>query len=63
MLLGLAPGVLGIAAAPLPKDLENSLQPSLLHLQPEGSGDFQVLRVEDRADGLFHGVCIDQELW
>lgn len=26
-------------------------------------GGFQILRVEDRADELFHGVCIVQELW
>lgn len=55
-----APGVVGIAAAHLPMDLENSLQPSLFHLQPEGSGDFQVLRVEDRADGIFHGSALSR---
>lgn len=38
--LGPAPGVLGIAAAHLPMDLETFLQPSLPHLQPEGFGDF-----------------------
>lgn len=63
VLLGPAPGLLGIAAAHPPMDLETPLQPSLLHLQPEGFGDFQVLRVQDRADGLLHGVCIVQELW
>lgn len=63
VLLGPAPGVVGIAAAHLLMDLEISLQPSPLNLQPEGFGDFQVLRVEDRADELFHGVFIVQELW
>lgn len=62
MLLGPAPGVLGTAAAHLPMDLEASLQPCLFP-QPEGCEGFQVLRVENKADGLFNEVCIVQKLW